>query len=195
MKLEKEISVLVICNYKKLHKKLLEHNFEIKEEYQVNDKYMINKDFNLLIPNKLEILSNCILIRDIIDIKKVLLYKYKEYDDNGDILNQGKIECPVSDIEMASSFMKAINYRTLFKIYDKCIVYSNEETELVVQLVNDKYIFIEIEDSCQYVNKKYESVDEMKNVLEKYDLPYDKSNYFAKKALILLNETLESFDL
>lgn len=90
-------------------------------------------------------MKKCILVREIIGIKKVLLYKYKRFDKDGNILEQGKVECPVDNIDKAIQFMKDINYKKIFKINDQCIVYDNGKTELVVQLVNDKNIFIELE--------------------------------------------------
>ena len=90
--------------------------------------------------------------------------------------------------------MKAINYKILFKIYDKCIVYANEFTELAVQLVNDKYIFIELEDRCNHINRFYNTIDEMKDDLDKYNLPYNKDNYFVKKAELILDETLKKIN-
>jgi len=78
----------------------------------------------------------------------------------------------------------------LFNINDKCIVYANNKTELIVQLVNDEYIFIEMEDECEYINKKYNSVEELKSDLKGYNLPVDYSNFFVKKAEIMLEKVL-----
>lgn len=88
--------------------------------------------------------------------------------------------------------MESINYKKLFSIYDKCIVYANEETELIVQLVNDKYIFLEMESKCKHIDKQYKSIEELKSDLNRYKLPIDNSNYFVKKAELVLNEKLES---
>ena len=87
--------------------------------------------------------------------------------------------------------MESINYKQLFKIYDKCIVFANNETELVVQAVNDKYLFIEMETNCEHIDRKYSSEQEMIDDLNRYDLPIDNSNYFAKKAEIILKNTLK----
>lgn len=125
-------------------------------------------------------------------IEKELLYKYKEYADNGDILKQGKVICPITDISKAIDFMKAIGYRELFSINDKCIVFTNNKIELVVQLVNDKYIFIEMESKCEYIDKEYNTIDDMKNDLCSYNLSIDKSNFFVKKAEIILKELLNN---
>ena len=78
MIVDNEITVLVTSNYEKLHNKLLENNFGIKEEYELNDTYMINKKTDVSNCNILDLLKQCILVRDIVGIKKELLYKYKK---------------------------------------------------------------------------------------------------------------------
>lgn len=192
MVMETEITVLVKSDYEVLKRELEKNEFQIKEKYELKDVYMIDKDIDLSKLSKLEILKKCILVRDIVNIKKELLYKYKKYDVNGDILEQGKVECPVIDIEKAIGFMESINYKKLFNIYDRCIVYANKETELVVQLVNNKYIFIEMESECEHIKRKYNSVEELKNDINRYNLPIDNSNYFVKKAELILSENISS---
>lgn len=192
MVMETEITVLVKSDYEVLKRELEKNEFQIKEKYELKDVYMIDKDIDLSKLSKLEILKKCILVRDIVNIKKELLYKYKKYDVNGDILEQGKVECPVIDIKKAIGFMESINYKKLFNIYDRCIVYANKETELVVQLVNDKYIFIEMEYECEHIKRKYNSVEELKNDINRYNLPIDNSNYFVKKAELILSENISS---
>ncbi len=190
MKKEIEITVRVNVGYEKLKEELKRNNFIKKEEYIVNDSYLINSSINITDMKSLDILKKCVLVRDIVGILKQLLYKYKKYDSNGDIIEQGKIKCPVTDINKAMEFMNAIGYEKLFDIHDKCIVFANDKTELVVQLVNDKYIFIEMEFEPQYINRKYENVDELKDDICSYNLSIDKSNFFVKKAELILNETL-----
>ena len=88
--------------------------------------------------------------------------------------------------------MKSINYKSLFEIHDTCKVFINEQTELVVQQVNDKYTFIEMESKCKHINRKYSSIDELKEDINRYNLPIDKSTYFAKKAEIILNKYIKN---
>lgn len=190
MKKEIEITVRVNVSYEKLEEELKQNNFIKKEEYIVNDSYLINSLINITDMKSLDILKKCVLVRDIVGILKQLLYKYKKYDNNGDIIEQGKIKCPVTDINKAMEFMNAIGYEKLFDIHDKCIVFANDKTELVVQLVNDKYIFIEMESEPQYINRKYENVEELKDDICSYNLSVDKSNFFVKKAELILNEKL-----
>lgn len=191
MKTETEITVTVKCDYDTLKKELEKNNFKIVEEYEIKDIYMIDKNIDLNQLSTLDILKKCILVRNIVDIKKVLLYKYKEYAENWDIIKQWKVECPVTDILKAIDFMKSINYKQLFRIYDKCIVFTNNETELVVQIVNNNHLFIEMETKCEHIDKKYSSEQEMIDDLNRYNLPIDNSSYFAKKAEIVLKDTLK----
>lgn len=190
MKKEIEITVLVKSDYETLKQELEKNNFKIVEEFELNDVYMINKNVNLSELSSLEFLRKCILVRDVVGIKKSLLYKHKKYAENWDIIEEWKIECPITDISKAIDFMKSIEFEPLFEIHDKCRVFVNEETELVVQLVNNKYIFIEMESECKHIKRKYNSIDELKQEIDRYNLPIDNSSYFAKKAEIILKETL-----
>ena len=191
MQMEAEISVLVKTDYEILQKELKENNFLLKEEYVVNDIYMIDENVNISNMSYLDILKKCILVRDIVGFEKVLLYKYKKYAENGDILEQGKVRCPITDVDKVVKFMEAIHYKRLFDISDKCIVYANDKSELVVQLVNDKYIFIEMESTGDYIDREYKDVEEMKSDLLSYNLSIDESNFFVKKAELMLKEILE----
>lgn len=192
MKYENEITVLVTVDYETLNKKLLENNFSIKEKYQLNDIYMIPKNLELRKLQPLDILQKCVIIREIIGIEKELLYKYKKYKSNGDIIEQRKIKCSIKDVGEALEFMEAINYKSLFNIFDQCIVYSDNSIEITIQIVNNTYIFIEMEDHSKFISKKYKNDEEMIRELEKYDIPYEKGNYFVKKAEIMLKNILKN---
>ena len=190
MKIENEITVLVTGSFDELHNSLIKNGFIVKDKYITHDIYMINKDIDINKLDTLDILKKCAIVREITGIKKVLLYKHKEYSDNGDIIVNGKIECPIEDTLKAIKFMEAINYQKLIEINDNCTEYANDEIELIVQEVNDKYIFFEVEDTLRYTNKKFKSIDEMIDVINKYNLPFKKNNYVVKKAEIILNEKL-----
>ncbi len=189
VKMETEITVKVTSTYEELHNLLISQGLKILDDYQLDDIYVVPKDLDIYNTDELEVLKHCVLIRDVANKDKKLVYKYKKYKDNGDIIEQGKTQCKIEDIDQALNFMKAINYIELFKINDHVIVYGNKESELCVQLVNDKYIFIEIEEDCHHTDRKYTSIEEMINDLEKYNIEYDKSDYYVKKALISLKES------
>lgn len=185
MKYGNEITVEVDCSLEELQDILNVNKFEVKNEYDVNDIYMYNKGTSKEGKSPLEILSNCILLRNIVfkdSVLNLVTYKYKEYNDKEEIVKQGKIDCKIEAIEQARELFLSINYEDLIKINDHIIVYSNGEDEFIVELVNDKHIYIEIEDKCEYIDKHY-SMGEMKNVISKYNIPFKNNNYFAKKAL------------
>lgn len=187
MKYEKEITVLINSTYNDLHQHLLKNNFKIIDEYQLDDIYMVPKDIVIKKLNALEVLKHCILLRNI-DGDQKITYKYKEYSENKDIIKQGKVQCNITDVEDAKKLFEAINYTKLIEIKDRNIVYSNNIFEIVVQLVNDKYIFIEMEDNNESTNKFYESIEDMIKDFETINIDYDKTNYFVKKAEIIFNE-------
>ena len=191
MKYENEITVQVTCNYEELHNLLIKQGFKIIEKYKVIDEYLISKDYDLKNKNSLDILKECVIVRYIENTLKELLYKYKEYSNNGDIIKQAKVSCKVNDIKEASNFMKTIGYKELIHIQNNSVVYTNDKIELAVQLVNDKYIFIELEDKSEYLNKTYSSIEEMKEEINLYNLPIVKDKYFAKKAAIILEDKLK----
>ena len=45
-----------------------------------------------------------------------------------------------------------------------------------------------MESSSDHIDRVYNSVDELKEELDSYNLSYDKSDYFCKKALIMLEK-------
>lgn len=190
MKYENEITVETVCSIQELNNLLEKLEFKVMEEYDVFDIYMLDKNYNNT-ENKLELLKHCILIRDIVgkdEETKKITYKYKEYNEKEEIVKQGKSDCEILDIEEAKNLFEALNYEELIRINDHIIVYSNNIDELAVQVVNNKHIYIEIEEKCNYINKKYNSLDEMKNVVSKYKIPIKEENYFVKKAEIELEE-------
>lgn len=192
MTIEKEITVETKLTKEELNKILIEKGFKIVKEYKVIDKYMVQKD-QVDLENYLDTLSKSVLIRNILsDIEyKYLMYKYKKYNDDGEIVKQGSIKCPIESLEKAEELLNALSYTKLLDINDNVTVYVNNETEIHVQEVNNKHIYIEMEMTCNTLDKKYININDMIKDLEKYDLPYDRSNYFVKKAEIELKEKLE----
>lgn len=86
---------------------------------------------------------------------------------------------------------EALNFEELISIRNHMLVYSNGIDEFVVQSANNKHIYIEIEEKCNYIEKFYQTIDEMKEVIKKYNIPIKDENYFVKKAEIELKETLQ----
>lgn len=188
MKIEKEFTVRVNCSFDELNKDLLNKGFKEVEEYEVNDTYFIKDNVDVFNTPILDLLKQYVLFRYIPGVTKKLIYKCKDYDMSGNILKQGKTECEVLDENNAIEFMKIIGYKELINVYDKCIVYSDNNIEIIVQLVNNKYIFIEMEDKDDE-SKKFNNIQEMIDNFKKYNFKYDDTNYFVKKAELVFNDT------
>ena len=191
MTFEKEITVETKLSFEELDKVLKENGFVIKEVYDVFDKYLTKKE-DIDKSDCLKTLSKSILIRNVKDgnDKKYIMYKYKKYNKNNEIVKQGSIKCNTDSLEKAEELFNALEYYKLIEINDHITVYANDKTELNVQEVNGKHIYIEMEQTCNYVNKKYINVNEMIYDLESYLIPYEKGNYYVKKAEIELKEEL-----
>lgn len=178
---ELEITVKVNSNYDKLHSDLEKIGFIKTKQTIMYDTYMIDKNIDISNMKDLDILSKCIIVRSV-DNYKALIYKIKEYDDKENIISQQKIECKVESIFNAVKFMEMINYFELLNIKSELIFYSSNDLDILVQIVNDSFILIEMED------EKFNNIEGMINAFSKLDIDYDKSNYFVKKAQIILNE-------
>lgn len=193
MKFENEVTVEINMELNELKKYLSNLGFQEKEEYDLNDIYMVNKNIEHN-NDPLTILSNCILIRHIIEKdkeKKQVTYKYKEYNDNGDIVKQGKADCSIDSIEQAKTLFECLRYEEIITLNDHLIVYSNDEDEFALQIVNNKHIYIEVEENCNFIDRHYNDIEEMKNVFIKYNIPIKNDDYFVKKAAIEIKESLK----
>ena len=62
-------------------------------------------------------------------------------------------------------------------IKEKHFVYCKNGFEIIIKILSDDNILIEAE-----LNKEYKTIDELKNAINKTKIPFDKSNYFVKKA-------------
>ena len=189
MNYENEITVEVNTTLEDLISILENNGFKLKEIYDLNDTYLINK-----VDKKgdyLSMLNKCVLIRHAIDDNKetkALTYKYKEYNEKKEITKQGKINVGIDDIDNLKMLFEKLGFEELIRINDHMLVYATDKDELVIQKVNGKHIYIEIEDECHYANRVYNSIDEMKNVITDNNVPIKDNNYFVKKAEIELQE-------
>ncbi|MGN1399447.1 MAG: hypothetical protein ACI4WG_05570 [Erysipelotrichaceae bacterium] len=187
MKFENEVTVELACDIKTIEHILLENGFSSKERFLLSDRYLIHKS-DLGISDDLKLLNHCLLLRSCNGEKK-LTYKYKEYDSLQQIVKQGKSECLIGDIDDCLEVLQSVGFVALIEIVDTMTVYSNGIDELALQQVNDKHLYIEIEEKCKHINKQYQSIEEIKAVIRKYNIPIKNDDFFAKKALIELQQS------
>lgn len=181
MKFKNEITVNVNMTRKELIDFLKKQNYQKTNQCVVDDIYYVKNEVNLN-DDILDIFKNYILIR-VKDNQKYFVYKMKEYAKNGHIKKQGEVEVEILDVNKGKAFLENIGYQELLKMHDEIIVYSKEDLEIAICYVDNKYLFIEVEE-----NDKYNSITKLIKGLENTNINYDKSNYFVKKAKIIFNK-------
>lgn len=183
-----EITVKVNSSYSQLHNDLTNQGFIISDQFEMVDIYMIPADINMYTSCNTSILSKSIIIREKIGHNKEILIKEKQFD-NENIIRERKITCPILDVNDAVMLFEQLGYKRLFIINDFVTIYNDSKSELIVQCVNNEDVYIEIEERAFSIPIKYESIDEMKAVLQSYKINYNDDNYFVQKASIELEKT------
>ena len=168
--MDNEITVMINCDRDKLVSDLLRQGFKKIDSYFCYDKYMVKNNIDIDNMKILDILKECVIVRNIGNFKHLLTYKIKEYDKDYNIINQKKVNLKINDFKEGINFLELIGY-SLF-------------IEICIQYVNDKYLMIEIE-----VNDKYKCVDELIVKLKSIDIDYDDGSYYVKKAQLVYEDT------
>lgn len=179
MKNELEICVRAKENMEDIEAKLKENKFELKEDFIMNDIYLIHE--SLKNKEMLKQLSDYILIRETVGKRKQIVRKFKEYDKEGNIIFQNSQKCEIKDINQALELFKALGYIELVDISDHIKLWANEVNEIYVQKICDA-IFFEIESKTIHIDSNNgNNPEELSKVLNKYDFKYDNSDLFVKK--------------
>ena len=192
-----EITVKLNCSIEEIFKILEEQNFKKVNEYVLNDEYYIPQDSDLTMLSIREILDRSILLRDIKEIladmtskeSTKITVKKKKIAQNGDIINQEKFECEIMNTDDGRKLIEAMGYKKIMDIKENGTIFTNGRFDIQVKdIINgDKLIEVElIED-----NKRFDTINKLKNEINKLNLPIDTSNYFVKKAEIELAKVLK----
>ena len=192
-----EITLKLRCSVKKIIKILEDQNFKKISEYVLNDEYYIPQDSDLTILSIREILNKAILLRNIKEIfadmtskkETKITFKKKQFSQNGDIINQEKFDCEITNIEDGRNLIEAIGYKNIMNIKENGIIFTNDEFQIQVKdIINgDKLIEVELIEN----NEKFNTIDKLKNEISKFNLPIDTGNYFVKKAEIELAKIIK----
>ena len=192
LKENNEITVKIKGSLNEFYKIIEGKDFKIAHEFSMNDAYFIPETLNLNEMSTREILLKAILVREIKrktsgKIIKIITFKIKNFDDNGNILSQEAVNCDIIDIEDAKNLLKAIGYREVMCIKEDDIVYEKDGLQLAIKDIKngDKLIEIETEE-----NDELNTIDKLIQKINKLDIPIYTNNYFVKKAEIELDKVL-----
>lgn len=185
-----EITVKVISSKEKLIAVLKQKGFTSGRTFTLDDYYFIPNELDVKNLTTREIISKCIIIRNIFDdnvYKKKITYKIKKFDNNGDILSQKSINCDIYDIEQAKMLLEAIGYHQIMNIKEDNIIYYKGNLELAIKDIKNGDILIEIETEP---NSDFDTIDKLKKAIINLEIPIENNEFFIKKAEIELNKIL-----
>lgn len=179
-----EITLKVNGDFDKLIEILISKGFKITDKFFLDDSYFIPKEIDITKASIRFILENSIIVRDV-GRCKVLVYKKKEIDKNGDILSQKKVECDILNVNDAKAFLNAIDYKEIMEIIEDDVCYSKDDLGLVLKNVKNGDNLIEVE-TCNKEGLK--TIEDLKKRILELNLPIDTSDFFVKKAEIELEK-------
>ncbi len=193
MKKELEICVKALVPFKEIINDMLEKGFHVQEEFQLNDIYMVSKDKEISLNEADKLLSNYVLVRETVGKRIMLTLKNKEINSKGEIVKQSSIKCQITNVDDGYKFIKELGYKKMLEIKDHNILLSNGKNEIYVQDVEGLGAYVEMEQKNLLLdNNNGNSIEEMINTLNSYNLKIDKSNYFAKKSYDMLKIVIDN---
>lgn len=194
-KQENEITVKIKCEINELCTILEKKGFNVVNRFTMNDIFMIPNYIKKEIDNltSREILKRAILIRDIDNQFKghknrKITFKKKEFNNNGDILNQQAINCDIFNIDEAVNLFEAIEYYKIMNIVENDIVYGKDDFEIAIKDIKNGDKLIEVETVAN--NNKINTIEKIKKQIIDLEIPIDATNFFIKKAEIELDKLM-----
>lgn len=181
-----EITVKVNVSIKEMEKILINKGFKLSDKFTCEDNYFIPSNLDIKKKEIRDIIKKAIIIRKVRN-DKVLVFKKKNINENGDILEQEKFECDILDIDKAKKFLEAIGYKNVMNISEKDICYSKDGLKLAFKDIKNGDILMEVE--TQDI-EGFRTTKELKEKLLKLNLPIDTSNFFVKKAEVELEKVI-----
>lgn len=193
-----EITVRINGSLKELYNILENKGFKLIDKYNLEDIYYIPQYINVHRQSIKEILKKYILIRKVIqfipnDFEKSynvfkLTLKNKDIASDGTIINQSKSECEIKNIDEGKEFLKGLGYKELMTIKEKAVVYCKDGLKLVIKNVEDSDNLIELETVEN--NIELDTIDKLKEKINKLQIPINTEDYFVKKAEMKLKRIL-----
>lgn len=180
IKQENEITIRILCSKEELIKHLEEKGLKKGRIFRLDDHYLIPKKLKAEELKVREILSKAVIIRNIDnDGKKVnkITFKKKNINEKGEIVSQTATSCEVIDYTEGIKLFEELGYYEIMNIIEDDIIYYNDKIELAIKDIYNGDLLIETE-----TNENIKKIEELKEIIEKLEIPFEKENYFVKKA-------------
>ena len=188
VKEENEITVKVTCSNDQLINLLTNKGFNEGRKFTLDDYYLIPKDVNIKNLTTREILSKAVIIRYIVDEGKIIqkiTFKKKSINDKGEILSQKAINCEILDFRAGIDLFSELGYYEIMNIKESDVIYYKNNIELALKFIENSDTLIEIE-----TDDDFDTIDKLKKLIDEFEIPIEKENYFVKKAEDKLNKIL-----
>ena len=189
IKQENEITIRILCLKEELIKHLEEKGLKKGRKFRLDDHYLIPKKLKVEELTVREILSKAVIIRNIDnDGKKVnkITFKKKNINEKGEIVSQTATSFEVIDYIEGIKLFEELGYYEIMNIIENDIIYYNDKIELAIKDIYNGDLLIEIE-----TNENIKKIEELKKIIEKLEIPFEKGNYFVKKAEERLGKVLD----
>lgn len=188
-----EITVRVKGDLKSFYKTIEEKGFKVEDKFKLDDSFFVLENLDLENMTTREILANAVIVR-IVErdggrLVKNITYKRKVFDEDGNILSQSKVECDVLDVEDAKRLLSAMGYKEIMRIKESDIAFEKDGFSFAVKDIENGAKLIEAEADLKV--EEMNSLEKIKAMFDKYEIPIYKDDYFVKKAEIELNKFLK----
>lgn len=186
-----EITVKVDLNLNDLLSFLKKNNFVFHQSFRCIDSFLI-KEEDLEKKLTYHDLNKCLIFRELLFRDKTLKYiviKNKKYDDNGNIVESNQENIPIDNLlEKKKEYLKS-GYKELIKMDDYCYTFSKDRHEFIVEHIVALGTFIEFENRNFYSEvSNGKTIDDLIKLFDSFKIKYDNSNYFCKKAWLLIQK-------
>jgi hypothetical protein len=189
IKQENEITIRILCSKEELIKHLEEKGLKKGRKFRLNDHYLIPKTLKLEELTIREILSKAVIIRNIENDGKIvnkITFKKKNINEKGEIVSQAATSCEVMDYTEGIRLFEELGYYEIMNIIEDDIIYYNDNIEIAIKDVYNGDLLIETE-----TNNNITTIEELKEIIESLEIPFEKDNYFVKKAEERLGKVLD----
>jgi hypothetical protein len=189
IKQENEITIRILCSKEELIKHLEEKGLKKGRRFRLNDHYLIPKTLKLEELTIREILSKAVIVRNIDNDGKIvnkITFKNKNINEKGEIVSQTATTCEIFDYTEGIRLFEELGYYEIMNIIEDDIIYYNDNIELAIKDVYNGDLLIETE-----TNNNIKTIEELKEIIERLEIPFEKENYFVKKAEETLDKILK----
>lgn len=166
-----EITVRLNEDIESAKLKLIQKGYKLIRESDIDDIYMSSKIDELNKENITKILTKCVLLRSLklenTEIKKIT-YKNKEYDQNGDVISENKINLNCEDLNKAYDLFSNLDFEKLVEVKYHVSVYEKNGVEFAFQDVENLGILIEYENVNDFEGKSLETINKEKEVMYQF---------------------------